>query len=250
MIAAIRVEALKLTRSLVGVITTLAVVLGMVALLGGITAGVAGGNPEMIAQTGPAASLDWNGLLSGAIQIAAVATILSSGVVLAWLFGREFADGTISSLFGLPVSRSRIALAKLIVYVSWVTLIATAIALVVLLLGLGIGYGTPTTETWAALGRLWALAMLSGGITIAVAWVTTLTRSLLAGVGATIALVIIAQVGAIAGVGAWMPLAAPALWAMSSGNSVTAIQLTLSVTLAAAVAGLTCASWARLQLNR
>jgi len=36
-----RVEALKLTHSLVGLIATLAVVAGMLALLGGITAGVA-----------------------------------------------------------------------------------------------------------------------------------------------------------------------------------------------------------------
>lgn len=38
--AAMRVEALKLTHSLVGVIATLAVVVGMLALLSGITAGM------------------------------------------------------------------------------------------------------------------------------------------------------------------------------------------------------------------
>ena len=50
--AAVGVELLKLTRSPVGVISTFAVLGGMLGLLGGITAAVAGGNPEVIAKAG------------------------------------------------------------------------------------------------------------------------------------------------------------------------------------------------------
>lgn len=248
--AAIRVEALKLTRSLVGVIATLAIVLGMIALLGGITAGVASGNAELIAQAGPAAALDWTGLLAGAAQITAVVGILGFGIVLAWLFGREFTDGTITGLFALPISRSRIALAKLTVYAIWATLVSIALTLSVLVLGLLFGYDLPNSDTWAALGRLCALGVLSAGIAIPVAWIATLTRSLLAAVGSTIALVVIAQVGALAGAGGWMPLAAPALWAMSDGTAVTTIQLSVTGLLALAFAAFTCIAWKRLQLDR
>lgn len=248
--AAVRVEALKLRRSPVGVIATLAIVVGMIALLGGITAGVADGNPELIAQAGPAATLDWGGLLAGAHQITAVAAVLGFGIVLAWVFAREFTDGTITGLFALPVSRSRIALAKLAVYTVWAVLISTALALAVLVLGLLLGYGAPHTEAWVGVGRLWALAMLSAGIAVPVAWIATLTRSLLAAVGATIALVVIAQIGALAGAGPWMPPAAPGLWAMSGGTDATMIQLALAVALALASVALTCMSWSRLQLDR
>jgi len=250
MTAAIRVEALKLTRSPVGVIATLAIVLGMIALLGGITLGVASGNPELIAQAGPAAALDWNGLLAGAAQITAVVGILGFGIVLAWMFGREFTDGTIAGLFGLPITRGRIALAKLVVYAVWVTLVSGALTLSVLVLGLLVGHGPPAAETWAALGRLCMLAMLSAGIAVPVAWIATLTRSLLAAVGSTIALVAMAQVGALAGAGGWLPLAAPALWAMSDGTDVTTIQLALTGILALAFAAFTCLAWKRLQLDR
>ncbi|MEH6819465.1 MAG: ABC transporter permease [Dietzia psychralcaliphila] len=250
MTAAIRVEAIKLTRSLVGVTATLAIVLGMVAVLGGITAGVAGGNTELIAQAGPAAVLDWHGLLAGASQITAVAGILGFGIVLAWMFGREFADGTISGLFALPVSRGRIALAKLVVYIVWATAVSIALVLGVLAVGLVAGYGPPGDGTWAALGRLGALGALSSGIAIPVAWIATVTRSLLAAVGSTIALVVVAQVGALAGAGGWMPLAAPALWAMSEGEAVTAPQLAVAGIIAVASAALTCAAWRRLQLDR
>lgn len=247
---AVRVEGLKLSRSLVGLISTLAIVLGMVGLLGGITAGVAGGNPDLIAQAGPAATLDWSGLLSGSAQITAVAAILGFGIVLAWIFGREFTDGTITGLFALPISRTRIALAKLAVYLLWATFVSTAIVLGVLVLGLSIGYGPPHSDSWAALGRLWVLAMLSASIAIPVAWIATLTHSLLPAVGSTIALVVLAQAGALAGAGGWMPLAAPALWAMSGSTAVSLLQLMLTAGFAVVFGALACLSWSRLQLAR
>lgn len=248
--AAVRVEAMKLVRSPVGTIGTLALVLGTLALLGGITAALAAGNRELTAKAGVAATLDWAGLLASAAQVTAAGGLLGFGVVLAWIVGREFTDGTITGLFALPVSRSRIALAKLTVYAAWAVAVSVTLALGILLLGLLIGYGPPLPEVWAALGRQAVLGMLTAAVAAPVAWIATLTRSLLAAVGAAIALVVIAQVGVLAGAGGWMPLAAPALWVISDGAAVTPLQLALTLALAAAFAALTCASWARLQLNR
>lgn len=247
---AVRAEALKLTRSPVAAIATLAVVGGLLALLGGITAGVAAGNPEMIAKAGPAGALTWAGLVAGATQVTAVATVLGFGIVLAWMFAREFSEGTITGLFALPVGRAIIALAKLVVYAAWTLGVSIAIAGGVLVLGFALGYGAPQAQTWAALGRLVVLALLSAGIAVPIAWLATLTRSLLAAVGGTVALVVIAQVGALAGAGGWMPLAAPALWAMSLGTGVTGAQLALTHTVPVVFGLLVCRSWARLQLDR
>lgn len=246
----VRVEALKLTRSLVGVIATLAMVFGVLALLGGITAGVASGNPELIAQAGPAAALGWNGLLAGATQIIAVISILGFGIVLAWSFGREFIEGTITGLFALPVSRAEIALAKLTVYAAWAVTVSAALTLGVLFLGLAFSYGSPSAEIWAGLGRLFVLGLLSTGLAVPVAWLATVTRSLLAAVGGTIALVVATQVGALAGAGGWMPFAAPALWAMSNGTDVTIVQLGMALAVPLVFAVLTCLAWSRLQLDR
>lgn len=248
--AAIRVETLKLSHALVGVIATLAIVVGMFALLGGIVTGVASGNVELIAQAGPAAALDWGGLLAGAVQITAVVTVLGFGIVLAWMFGREFTEGTIIGLFALPVSRGRIALAKLTVYAVWATVVRTVLVLGVLSLGLLFGHGPPGSETWAALGRLWVLAILSAGIATPIAWIATVTRSILAAVGGTIALVVAAQVGALIGAGGWMPLAAPALWAMSDGVDVAVGQLALTGAFVLTSAVFVWMAWARLQLDR
>jgi len=247
---AIQVEALKLRHSLVGAIATLAMVAGVLALLGGITAGVANGNPQMIAQAGPAGVLDWPGLLAGATQITAVSSLLGFGVVLAWLFGREFTDGTITGLFALPIRLSRIALAKLGVYALWAVLVGFAAVVGILILGLAMGYGSPGARVWAGLGRLILVEILTAAVAVPVAWIATVTRSVLAGVGGTIALVVLAQIGALAGAGGWLPLAAPALWAMSDGAGVGAIQLALVLVLALGFAALVCATWSRLQLDR
>ncbi|MDQ2850416.1 MAG: ABC transporter permease [Actinomycetota bacterium] len=248
--AAVLVEALKLRRSLVGVIATIAVVGGTIALLGGITAALASGNPEVIAKAGPGAALDWTGLLSSATQITAAGGLLGFGVVLAWLFAREFTDGTIAGLFALPVGRGRIAIAKLIVYSIWVITVSITLTGCLAVLGLILGYGFPNADAWAGLGRQFVLVVLTGAVATPTAWVATVTRSILAGVGCTIGLVVIAQVSVLAGAGGWMPLAAPALWAMSHGAGVTVGQLTLSLVLAMVFATLTLVSWDRLQMNR
>ncbi len=118
------------------------------------------------------------------------------------------------------------------------------------MLGLVLGYGIPDAHAWAGLGRQVVLAGLTGAVATPVAWVATVTRSMLAGVACAIGLVIIAQVGALAGAGAWMPLAAPALWALGQGTGVTLGQLLLSLLLGLVFAALTRSGWHRLQLNR
>ncbi|MDO4258586.1 MAG: ABC transporter permease [Actinomycetaceae bacterium] len=248
--AAFHVEALKLTHSLVGIIATCAMTVGTLALLGGISAGIRAGNPELIAKAGPAASHDWDGLIAGATQISAVSSILGFGIVLAWLFSREFTDGTITGLFALPIRRGDIALAKLAVFVLWVLATTSLVVFGVLLLGLCFGYGMPGSEASAALGRLWLLMLFSAGITTPISWIATLTRSLLAAVSSTIAVVIIAQIGALSGAGDWVPLSAPALWALSAGSAVTTLQLTLSLAIPGVFTALVYTSWSRLQLNR
>lgn len=246
----IRVEALKLVRSPVGTIGSLALVLGTVLLLVGITAALASGEPQLTAKVGPGATLDWPGLLASAAQITSAGGLLGTGVVLAWMVGREFTDGTLAAVFALPVGRGRIAVAKLTVYAVWAAAVSLVLTLALLVLGLTLGYGVPAADAWAGLARQLGLGLLTAAIATPVAWVTTVARSLLAGVGCAIGLVVVAQVGALAGAGGWMPFAAPALWAMSGDTAVTAVQLGLTLVVAAVFAAATCVSWARMQVVR
>ncbi len=106
----------------------------------------------------------------------AAGALLGFGVVLSWVFAREFTDGTITGLFALPISRGRIALGKLVVYLLWTAAVGLAVTLEVLILGLLLGYGPPGMATWSALGRLLVLVVLTGIVAVPVAWVATAAR--------------------------------------------------------------------------
>jgi ABC-2 type transport system permease protein len=116
----------------------------------------------VLAQLGPLADRDdWVRLVGVASQITAAGGLLAFGVVLSWMIGREFADATITGLFALPITRSTIALAKLVTYFAWTTLIALALAALVAAVGLALGLGLPDAPAIAALGRLLVLTLLT-----------------------------------------------------------------------------------------
>lgn len=249
--AAIRAESLKLSRSLVGRVATTAIVLGIVLLSSAMLAAARAGNTQVVAKLGPDATPDWHGFMSAATQITAAGGLAGFAIVLGWMFGREFTDRAVHGLFALPVSRATIAFAKLITYGAWSALVAAVMPALLLATGLVLGLGTPDAETLGALARLVVLSLLGSWLAVPVAWAATLGRSVLAGVGVAIALIVVAQFSVLAGVGGWMPLAAPALWAMSGeGELASAGQALLAVPFGALFIGLTAWSWSRLQLDR
>jgi ABC-2 type transport system permease protein len=247
---AVWAETMKLAGSLVGRVGSIAVVAGIALLSGTMLLAAASGDPQLLAKLGPAATRDWHGFLLAAAQITSAGGLLGFGVVLAWMFGREFGDGTITALFALPVRRSTIALAKLLVYAMWAVVVSVCLAALLLLVGLIAGLGQVTAEAWVALARQAGLGIMTAAIAAPVAWVATLGRSVLAGVTIAIGLVVIAQVSVLAGAGGWMPLASPALWAISAGQAVTLLQLGLVLPYVAVFTLVIAAAWRVMQLDR
>lgn len=249
--AAIWAEVVKLAGSTVGRVGSAAIVIGISLISGSmLLAAATTTDPQLLAKLGPVATGDWQGFLLGAAQVTGAGGLGGFAVVLAWMFGREFGDGTITGLFALPVRRSTIALAKLIVYVIWVTAMSVLLAIVLSLVGLVAALGPIDGDTLLMLARQAALGIMSAAITLPVAWAATLSRSVLGGVSVAIGLVVVAQVSVLAGLGGWMPLAAPALWAVSLGAAVSPVQLALLIPFGAVFVLLVAQSWRRLQLDR
>jgi ABC-2 type transport system permease protein len=248
--AAVWAEAVKLSGSTVGRVGSLAIVVGISVLSGTMLVAASTGDPQLLAKLGPVADGDWNGFLLGAAQITGAGGLGGFAVVLAWMFGREFGDGTITGLFALPVRRSTIAMAKLLVYGVWAAAMSVLLAVVLLAVGTVAGLGPIDSQTWDTVSRQIALGIMSAAITVPVAWAATLSRSVLGGVSVAIGLVVVAQVSVLVGIGGWMPLAAPALWALSAGSAVSPVQLLLVVPYVLAAVLLTAASWRTMQLDR
>jgi ABC-2 type transport system permease protein len=248
--AALWAETVKLTGSLVGRVASIALVVGVAALTGSILLAAASGNAQLVAKLGPGATADWNGFLLSAAQITAAGGMGGFGIVIAWMFGREFGDGTITGLFALPVRRATIATAKLTVYAAWAVGVSLLLALVLLAEGLLAGLGPLSQGDVFTLLRQVALTVMTAAIAVPVAWAATLGRSVLAGVGVAIGLVVVTQFSVLAGAGGWMPLAAPALWALSSGDGVSPVQLSLLIPFVGLAVTAVLVSWRRLQLDR
>jgi ABC-2 type transport system permease protein len=248
--AALAAEMRKTTASRVVRSATILLVGGVAVLAGSLTLAAAGGNERVLDQLGPLAELTgWDRYLGVVAQITAAATLLGFGVVLSWIVGREFADGTVSGLFALPVSRSAIALAKLSVFLAWGAAVGVLLAVVLVGAGLAIGLGPLDGAAWKGIGRQLALTVLTAGLAVPAAWAATLGRGLLPGIAVSVGTIVIAQVAVVAGTGAWLPVAAPALWVLDP-ETVTGVQLALALTVPAAFGLATLMAWRRLQLNR
>ncbi|WBQ01891.1 ABC transporter permease [Kribbella sp. CA-293567] len=251
MIAALATEYTKLVHASVVRATTVILVLGIGLICSTMLLATNTEDPQLAAKLG--ALIDpggWAGYLTTAAQVTGAGGLLGTGVVLSWIFGREFTEGTITGLFAIPVRRTTIATAKLLVYFTWSVATSTALLTALLILGLLFGLGPIPAEALPAIGRQFALTVLTAAIAIPAAWAATLGRSILAGIGTTVGILILSQLTVITGAGAWTPFAAPALWAISAGTEVSNLQLALIAPTVLAVAGLTAHTWHRLQLNR
>jgi len=247
---AVAVEARRALASRVLRWTTLLLVVGLALIVGGMTLAVRAGDPQVVAKLGIVADLEgWAAVSAMAAQVTSAGALVAMGVALSWLFGREFAEGTVAGLFALPVSRAATAVAKLLVFLTWVAATALVLGVAVWLVGAASGAGALDEASATALGRQLLLGLLTGCIATPAAWAATLGRGLLPGIATTIGIVVVSQVMAVAGVGAWFPFTAPALWAIEPGT-VSAAQLALVALVPLGFGALTALAWHRLQLDR
>lgn len=248
--AAVAVEARKALAARVLWATGILLVVGVAVLAGAMVAAARSGNAAIAAKLGPtAATGDWPALLGVAAQVTAAGGLLAFGVGISWLIGREFADRTVSGLFGLPVGRGTIAAAKLVVYAVWALAVCVALTALLPLVGLVAGIGLPSAAEFAGLARQLALGLLTALIAVPAGWAASLGRGLLPGIATAVGILVVAQVAAVAQVGSWVPLVAPAFWALQlSGTTATSLLLVPLVPLVFGVA--TVVVWRRLQLDR
>lgn len=250
--AACAVELLKLRRSRLMAATTVILLLvpALLATAFVAAAGAGGNDPLTVKARAMIPGPGWEGYLSGLVQVFATAGFLGMGIGVAWCFGREYADRTIVSLYASATPRGEVAAGKFVVLFLWVAVVAAALGPSAVLIGLLSGFGSPDADALSALGRLVALAGLTGALAMLVALFASIGRGYLPAFGGLIGLVVAAQVGVIAGLGDWFPLSSPALWAAGSPSlpSVSVAQLSLvPVTSALAVLG-TVLWWRRAPL--
>lgn len=246
---ALRAELRKARASRVLTLAGAALVVGVAAITGAMTLDLASTPTLGGAKVDAFSVTDATSYVSTAAQVASVASLLAFGIAAAWIVGREFVDGTVSGLFARPVSLTLVAVAKLTVYFAWCLIVTALVILSSLASILALGFSWPDDETVLALGRLATSLVVTSLLSMAAALVATLARGYLAAFGAIIAMVAVSQIAVIAGLGAWFPLSAPALWAIFGAEGVEWTALAGAGALGSGFALATVASWRRLRLT-
>jgi ABC-2 type transport system permease protein len=132
---------------------------------------------------------------------------MGSGIVISWVFGREFTDHTVASLFALPTSRSTIAAAKFVVFAIWATALCLVVVAAAFALAPLAGLPVPHLDDTGAAVKVVVIGISGAMLTTPLALVATIARGYLPAVSALILIVVVTQVVTLVGIGAWFPYA-------------------------------------------
>lgn len=164
-------------------------------------------------------SADWPFYLSFYGQAIAVGGLIIFSLIETWLFGREFADGTLKDLLAVPVPRGAILLAKFILFALWSFVLTGLVYLVGLFFG-----GLLELPLWStgliiqgSLTLLITTCLVILAIT-PVAWLASVGRGYLLPMGITLLLVGLANLIVILGWGSYFPWAVPGIYAGLAGQ--------------------------------
>lgn|SRR5574341_19178 len=165
-------------------------------------------------------SADWPTFLSVLAQGIAVGGIVVFGLIAAWVFGREFADGTLTDMLAVPVSRPAMLLAKFAVIALW------CLALTVFIGGVGLGIGALLVLPGGSpdlfirgVAAVLITACLVIVVLTPVALLASAGRGYLLPLGILFLVIALTQLIALIGYGEVFPWAIPALYAGLTGDA-------------------------------
>ncbi|MEI7848294.1 MAG: ABC transporter permease [Chloroflexota bacterium] len=193
---------------------------------------------------------NWPTYLETLAQILAMGGMILFVMIISWVFGREFTDGTLKDLLAVPVQRLSILLAKFIVVSIWFA------ALALLIFGIGIFIGIifqlPQGSTAVLLQGSARAAITAGLVILAMmpfAFFASLGRGYLLPIGAMILAMILANLVMAAGWGEYFPWAVVAIYSQGKEILPPLSFLTVGITGLASMIG-TYVWWMYADQNR
>ncbi len=185
-------------------------------------------NPEISQQLGlisakanlmAYAATDWPAYLGLFALIIAAGGFLLFSLVISWMFGREFADGTLKDMLAVPVQRSSILLAKFIVVAVWSAVLTMVILIVGLIMGTIIqlpGGSVGVILQGSALVAITACLVIV--VVMPFAFLASVGRGYLLPIGGALLALMMTNLVVIAGWGNYFPWAVPGLYAQGKGS--------------------------------
>jgi ABC-2 type transport system permease protein len=160
------------------------------------------------------AATDWPTYLVSYAEMIGAGGIILFILVISWLFGREFTDGTLKDMLAVPVQRSIILLAKFIVGAIWEALLAVLILTGGLMMGVILRLPGASTSAFFHGGVLVAATCcLVIVVVMPFAFFASIGRGFLLPIGIAFLTMIIVNLALIVGRGEYLPWAVPVLYA-------------------------------------
>jgi ABC-2 type transport system permease protein len=185
-------------------------------------------NPELSRQLGlisakanlvAYSTADWSTYLGLFAQIIAAGGFLFSVFAISWVFGREFADGTLKDMLAVPVHRSNILLAKFAVVATWSTAMTIAVFIVGLVMGAIIQLpGGSVSVILQGTAPVAITTCLAIAVIMPFALFASIGRGYLLPIGVAILALIMANLIVVAGWGEYFPWAIPMLYAQGKSS--------------------------------
>ncbi len=225
--AALGVEILKVRRSRILPISTgffifIGVMMGLIMFLSA--------HPEIAARsstirmkTSFLGGSDWKAFYDLLIQLNLTIGVIGSGFITSWVFGREFSDRTVKDILALPVRRSTIVAAKLMVLLVWSIMLSFTVLVAALLTGVATGIPDWTSSEFLPFLKLYlVLTLLNSLLITPVAFVASAGRGYMLPISFVILIMILTQLLflGLPGLSFWFPWALPALISGVAGVSI------------------------------
>jgi ABC-2 type transport system permease protein len=162
------------------------------------------------------ATTNWPAYLGLTAQIIAAGGFFLFCLIICWVFGREFADGTLKDMLAVPVPRASILLAKFTVAAAWSAALSLVILVASLVTGALIGLPGGSMEV-----LLWGAALVTGTSCLVIlvvmpfALFASVGRGYLLPIGVAILALMMANLLAVMGWAEYFPWAVPGLFAQS-----------------------------------
>jgi ABC-2 type transport system permease protein len=160
------------------------------------------------------AATDWSSYIDLTSLVIAAGGFFFFILVVSWVFGREFVDGTLKDLLAVPIQRSSIILAKFIVIAIWSWMLTLVILVFSLMMGTFInlpGFSKEVIINGSI--HLVATALLVMVVSTPFALIASIGRGYLLPLGVAVLMLMGTNIMAVAGWGETFPWAVPGLFA-------------------------------------
>ncbi len=166
-------------------------------------------------------ALDWPTFLTFVQEMGGLGSLIMSSVIVTFVFGREYAEGTAKNLLALSIPRGHFVLAKIGVSAAWLAALTLWLLPVTLLAGSMVGLpGFAPAAVSAMMVRLAALAGMSLCCSTLVAWIGVETRGYFAPLGFAVGTLVLASVFGHTGWAPWVPWSIVGIYSGAAGPAV------------------------------